>query len=425
MNRPTVFVAGTDMSGRTLWTWQWDDGSAPRYDVIEAQNVVRARAALVNALPDPIRGVDEPGRNSEVSKLVGKLDPSAARERRFDSYAVVRCLTGAMADVDAEHALSKTLTEAFLPDRLAEELKQRCTLGKLGLFRVLSPPSAYAVPWELLVIGDARLIDLADVVHVAPPLGRDGTDHRPRQWTNSPPLRVVDPADRHPVLAPFTADKIKHAQMYGWGTSEIRQRYTPQRLSADLTDAACSRLLWVGHVSSTDGTPGSVALEMSRPSDQQDQPTRLSAAMLFTDVGDTRAADSGRAWPAPSRVALIACRSGSDMSHVEPFGLVVAFLQAGAELVTATKWTLPTDLAIAGVMALGGRRRFTPGAGPFNAAAHAVDRIQCDADPIRALGDWQRGRLKDWRSTGDLSDSPIIWAALANHHAPYRTVEDA
>ena len=112
------------------------------------------------------------------------------------------------------------------------------------------------------------------------------------------------------------------------------------------------------------------------------------------------------------------------MSHIEPFGLVVAFLQAGAELVTATKWTLPTDLAIAGVMRHRGAQELAPGRGPFNLAAREVDRIQSDPDPVRALGQWQRQRLQDWRSSGSLLDSPIIWAALANHHAPFRAVRD-
>jgi len=423
MTRPTVFVAGTDIGARTLWTWQWHDSSAPGYAVVDAQKLESGRKALAMALPDPIPGVDKPGENTEIGELVGNLDATAARLRRFDVFAVARCLTGAMSDQDAEICLSETLAKAFLPCDLAREVERRCSSRDPGLFRVLPPPSAYAVPWELLPIGDRRLIELADIVQVAPPLGRDGTGVHPRPWTDSPPLRVVDPADRPPVLAKLKSDDAdKHAERYGWAANELGQRYTPEQLSHDLTRAARSRLLWVGHVSSADGTPGSVALEMSN--DPRAGPTRLSAVTLFLDGGAAELPGTDQAWPSPSRVALIACRSGADMSHIEPFGLVVAFLQAGAELVTATKWTLPTDLAIAGVMRHRGAQELAPGRGPFNLAAREVDRIQSDPDPVRALGQWQRQRLQDWRSSGSLLDSPIIWAALANHHAPFRAVRD-
>lgn len=120
----------------------------------------------------------------------------------------------------------------------------------------------------------------------------------------------------------------------------------------------------------------------------------------------------------------MACRSGADQSEIEPFGLVVAFLEAGAELVTATRWTLPTDRAVWNVMDdRGDRNRDTVQySGPLNKAAHAVDAVLRDRHPVRRLGDWQRSKLRDWCDTGSLADSPVFGASLANHHAPPRTV---
>jgi hypothetical protein len=52
-----------------------------------------------------------------------------------------------------------------------------------------------------------------------------------------------------------------------------------------------------------------------------------------------------------------------------------------------------------------------------------VDDIRQDDDPIHALGQWQRTRLQAWRTSRAVTDSPIVWASIANYHAPYRTVE--
>lgn len=108
----------------------------------------------------------------------------------------------------------------------------------------------------------------------------------------------------------------------------------------------------------------------------------------------------------PPRVAIIGCRSGSDPSCEEPFGLVTAFLHAGAHLVTATRWTLYTGETFA--------RAGCPD-DPLDEVAHAVDAIQQLDDPAAGLSAWQRQRLVAWRADGGLPDTPLIWAAIATY----------
>lgn len=112
-------------------------------------------------------------------------------------------------------------------------------------------------------------------------------------------------------------------------------------------------------------------------------------------------------WPMPSRVALIACHSGADFGHAEPFGLVTAFFEAGAELITATRWTIITDRVFDCYT--------TESRHPVQEAALTVDAAHTTADPVDALARWQRERLAAWRSGGHLADSPLTWAAFTTY----------
>ena len=46
--------------------------------------------------------------------------------------------------------------------------------------------------------------------------------------------------------------------------------------------------------------------------------------------------------PMPPRIAMVACASGGDYQFDEATGLVAAMILGGAQLVTATLWSLPT-----------------------------------------------------------------------------------
>ncbi|MCV7126955.1 hypothetical protein [Mycolicibacterium vanbaalenii] len=370
----------------------------PEHFVCASSTVKQAGDALRRTLPD--------------------LDGSASESTRD---AVGRALgDGAFSQRDSELELVVELANAYLPAPLREQIRELRSHGTLGLLRVLPPPSAYAAPWELLPVDDAgttRIIDAMDVVYVAPPLTRDGTDGVPAAWdSHHTGLRIVDPEHPQPVLARFARLRgFQHATRYDWPSDCFSHAVTSPFVLSKLRSGSLSHLLWVGHVGGSTTGDGVAALLL--------KDDELSAATLFNELGWQHRTEAQPA--APARVGLVACRSGVDFSHVEPFGLVVAFLEAGAEWVTATRWTLPTDRAVFEIEH--GREPTVDdlaelAAGPFNAAAHAVDDVLNSEDPIRALGDWQRERLDAWRAHGRLVDSPIIWASLANYHAPDRTV---
>ena len=78
----------------------------------------------------------------------------------------------------------------------------------------------------------------------------------------------------------------------------------------------------------------------------------------------------------------------------------------GAQLVTATLWSLPTTA---------GYRQFADAASdldPMADAIIAVDRAHQQPDAGRAVNGWQREQMRRWRD-GDTSASPLYWAALA------------
>jgi hypothetical protein len=146
--------------------------------------------------------------------------------------------------------------------------------------------------------------------------------------------------------------------------------------------------------------------------------------MLF--VGHATAADSGRADQAalhladerpltasdlmslqltmPPRVALLACASGGDYRFDEATGLVAAIVLAGAQLVTATLWSLPTTA---------GYRQFarSPEGDPMAEAIIAVDDAHQTEDAGCAVNKWQRAQMRRWRD-GDATANPVYWAAL-------------
>src|SRR5262249_55283073 len=107
----------------------------------------------------------------------------------------------------------------------------------------------------------------------------------------------------------------------------FRRTDTDRDWLADACARDPSRLLYVGHASAADGAAGHAdraALHLS-------EPRPLTAGeMIATQL------------PIPPRVALLACASGGDYRFDEAAGLVAAMILGGAQLVTATLWSLPT-----------------------------------------------------------------------------------
>jgi hypothetical protein len=161
---------------------------------------------------------------------------------------------------------------------------------------------------------------------------------------------------------------------------------------AGLLSQSPSRLLYVGHATAADGDVGHAD----------------RAALHLADDRPLTASDLMSAkLPFPPRIALLACASGGDYQFDEATGLVAAMILCGAQLVTATLWSLPTAA---------GYRQFAPTpvettADPMVDAILAVDRAHEDADAGSAVNRWQREQMRRWRD-GDVTASPLYWAAL-------------
>ena len=81
---------------------------------------------------------------------------------------------------------------------------------------------------------------------------------------------------------------------------------------------------------------------------------------------------------------MMACASGGDYQFDEATGLVAAMILGGAQLVTATLWSLPTAADTASSRPAAGDHD------PMAEAIIAVDRAHEDPDAGRAVNRWQR-----------------------------------
>lgn len=403
------FVDGEDL----FVNWIWDHQLAsPRMTMIERRLVAPALERLAQALPTPL-----PGESGQ--------------------QALVRAITdGVLLDLRREQQLAEALTASLIPQWLGLELDALEQAGRRPHLRIQLSPSTTQLPWELLsTSGAERGIDMADASVLLPASLRNDPARRVSPWRpGSPVVAVLDPAvpgfssasELGSVLGPIEAD-APLAQM----VAELGDRVRPAASSAtaafrreDVGRSALAagaqdagRLLYVGHV-----TASTHALDARMHLSDYASVPGLSAV-----VGSHRpysAADIALGAPgleplrAPNRVALIACDSGSDMRFAEPTGLVAAFVHRGAEYVTATRWTLPTEA---------GLRRFAPqlgegAVGMLSEAIVAVNAAHEASDPVAALGLWQREQRRRWTETGDPRHSPIIWGTLATAWAPEPTI---
>jgi hypothetical protein len=168
-----------------------------------------------------------------------------------------------------------------------------------------------------------------------------------------------------------------------------------------------SRLFYVGHASSADTQADHVA--------QADSAALHLACTAATHgdadtIGDHRPLTASDLMslrlPMPPRVALLACGSGGDYRFDEATGLVAAMILGGAQLVTATLWSLPTTAAYRQFAATDGDR-----ADPMADAVVAVDHAHEAAEAGCAVNQWQREQMRRWRD-GDVTASPLYWGAL-------------
>ncbi|OCB34153.1 CHAT domain-containing protein [Mycobacterium malmoense] len=285
--------------------------------------------------------------------------------------------------------------------------------------------AAARIPWQLADIRQHtdgyRLMELVDVLLAVPP-NIVHTPRAPARWEarkDGPPLLVLDPrvpgqrpdsalgsvlgrpAPETPLARHFT-DVLRRRPVLPAVDDAVelfRRRDADRTWLAKLLAQAPSRLLYVGHASSAGGQADRAALHLA---DTAETPGDADA------IGDHRPLTASDLMalqlPMPPRVALLACGSGGDYQFDEATGLVAATILGGAQLVTATLWSLPTAAAY---------RQFTTGAAdPMADVVTAVDRAHdSEADAGCAVNRWQRDRMRRWRD-GDLRASPLYWGAV-------------
>ncbi|MBY0290995.1 MAG: CHAT domain-containing protein [Mycobacteriaceae bacterium] len=357
--------------------------------------------------------IEEAALQAALDELTAALPDPIDTETRRD--ALERAITkGAFASSATEMSMARTLgTQLIAPD--AWQLLLDCVASPRAVLFVSPSARLARVPWGLVAMpGDDRhrLIELVDVLMSAPP----NIVHSPREpagWSGRrgrPPLLVLDP--RVPGQRPDSAlgsvlGRPSPDTLLAKHFSDLIQgrKVLPDvAVSVDLfrrTDAdrawlegllaqQPSRLLYVGHATAADGDVGHAD----------------RAALHLADERPLTASDlMALRLPVPPRVGLLACASGGDYRFDEATGLVAAMILGGAELVTATLWSLPTAA---------GYRLFAPtnDADPMSDAILAVDRAHEAEDAGRAVNSWQRERMRRW-ADGDVTASPLYWAALA------------
>lgn len=359
-----------------------------------------------------------------------------------------------MSGHDTERRLARTLAEALWPVQLTEQVRQVSQgLGLRPLVRIQPSPRTAQVPWELLAVGntfhgedpdgcasdgDVRLLDLADVVTAVPvslrrPRRTDESsipagdavvivlDPRvPGFRADSPLGSVLGPPGSDPTLLSLVQRHLDAGSVVP-AVATAAEAFRRNDLDRDWLGAVlregARRLMYVGHVSgapveggqSEDARlhlccgPGTLGLaDVVRTH----RPLSAKDLLLGTLAARADGVPGARIWPAPPRVALIACESGGDLRFAESFGLASAMIHNGAELVTATRWVLPTSFAF---HRLGG---LPESARPLSEAIVAVDAAHEHHDPVHRLGVWQREQLDRWRTGNQIAHSPLLWAAI-------------
>ncbi|WP_225725870.1 MULTISPECIES: CHAT domain-containing protein [unclassified Nocardia] len=413
-SQPTVLVRMAD-AGDLYLSWQWEgESGAPEVACLPEDQVVAALRRLADALPDPA----EPG----------------GLERALSS--------GAFASIDAEYDLAQTLSRALLPARLAGQMHDLFRQGIRPHLRVQPSPRVAQVPWELIAPHpELRLIDIADISLLAPAAIVADPARKAPGWAQTRELPVVAVLD--PRIPGFRADSplgsvLGRPDNTGPLAQRISAYMAASRLVPNVSEPAAafrrtdldrtwlsaalrrgvSRLLYVGHVTAAPPESGQsenaeLHLCCSTESPGFAQPTRTHRPLSAKDLllgTHTLAAEpvaGHELWPMPSRVALIACESGGDLRFTEAIGLVAALLSAGAQLVTATRWPLPTDHALHRIAGL------APDQHPLQRAICAIDSAHEQPDPIATLADWHREQLARWRKDATMDHSPLLWSAFA------------
>ncbi|OKJ95672.1 hypothetical protein AMK34_21965 [Amycolatopsis sp. CB00013] len=362
--------------------------------------------------PDAVIGQEE--ADAVAAVIADRIELLARRAAVLDG-AARRSWTGAMVDLADNVAMLSELGSMLLPpvlrDRLGQAEPSTTTV-------VIAPgPGLSFVPWELLVVDDeqdVRLIERANVLGgISPGLLVNVARPAAPFLGGGPALRVVDPIEAgsrtgggriYPDGLPDEWHDRSDAENMVLG-AVTPAGCSPAELGEVLRARTWSRLVFVGHASAADTTmPTTAGLEFAP--DRNSGEGRLTAGRWLREP---------EKWPAPRRVAFVACQS-DDAGYTEQLGLTLAALNAGARTVTTTRWSLPSD---------GSENLVSGGAGigrATTALALAVDKALTTNDPASSVCDWQRDRLRSWRSAVTDAErrlhAPLVWASLVTYDVP-------
>ena len=391
--------------------------------VVEEPLLLAALAELDAAIPEPGHGESMPDALTRALADGPFASPPTELELAYRlgvlllSDAAWRLLIDCVASPRAVVFVAPSARLARVPWGLLALPAMRPVPAELAEARAAAITAegsvAATVPWPVDEIGvrtaGERLMELVDVLMTLPA----NVVHAPRTgvpWTrrpDGPALLVLDPRvpnqradsalgsvlgrpDADTPLARHFQTLLARSPVRPAVTSavELFRRSDIDRawLASELADAP-NRMLFVGHATAADvGRADQAAVHLAD-----------DVALTAVDVMALRLA-------MPPRVALLACASGGDYRFDEATGLVAAVVLGGAELVTATLWTLPTAA---------GFRRFAGGSegDPMADVVMAVDDAHQADDAGCAVNAWQRAQMRRWRD-GDTTASPVYWAAL-------------
>ncbi|CAM2744862.1 CHAT domain-containing protein [Skermania piniformis] len=344
--------------------------------------------------------------SATVQPLLGRLVDALAIGAATDDGRRGAVWTGALAEPRAERALAADLGRVLLPPVLT------AALGQAGLDEtvVIAPgPLLARVPWELLAVDAAgtRLVEKARI------RGGLGAAIRAADSGRTAPaagaVRVLDPGPRSaaararggtyagsvpaPVFGPAIDDRWYDAmgpEDDYLNEADTGVPVTKDALSAMLSGRTWQRMLYYGHtIAGTSTAPAAAGLVLADPGTGGPFEPFVAAEWIREPAR----------WPAPERVGFVSCHS-NDTHLYEQMGLAMAAVRAGARVVTATRWSLPTDIAVG-----------VSGATPTTDLALAVDTALGAPDPVDTIRHWQLGRLSDWRTAPSPATAPLLWAS--------------
>jgi CHAT domain len=410
--------------------------------------------------------VDEPILLAALQELADALPEPRASESRRD--AIERALSeGPFATPDTELTVAyilgvlligssgwQLLAECLASPRAVLFISPSARLGRIPWGLLAMPKSGPTteelvrarassftnagvrpaqIPWQLADISahtdGYRLMELVDVLMAVPP-NIVHAQRTPARWDirqYGPPVLVLDPRvpgqlpdsalgsvlGRPSAQTPLTqhfAELMRHRPVLPNVDAAVelfRRQDADRGWLAQLLAQTPSRLMYVGHASSAAGD-GDHASRADRAA------LHLACTAVIPGhadaVGDHRPLTASDLMslrlPMPPRVALLACESGGDYQFDEATGLVAAMILGGAQLVTATLWSLPTTAAY---------RRFAAAsadpADPMSETVVAVDRAHQATEAGCAVNRWQRQQMRLWRD-GVVTASPLYWGAL-------------